>query len=228
MPSPRDPDKIVFRNSVYPIGLTSNDLYSYYIRHKQTILKEAEGKKILLFNSFEPGKNLTIIRNTPEGLPLILRKNNFEQIISGYTISISMETPDITDYMVVDIDYNGRVQESQLKNAAMDIFLMFSKKAIMESSRITNSSTGYHVYGYLKREMNIDKARDTLMGMLRGTFTNKYGIGRTSTRPGIKLDISPMYKRGSITIPTALTREGIVCDYVDNIYKFNRAQRRIK
>ena len=228
MPYPSEPNKIVFKNSIYPIGLTTGDIYSYYLRNKSKILEMVEKKKLILFMSFDVDKPLTVVRNLKDGSPIILNKSNYTNILSGYNISISMETPDPTDYIVLDIDYKDRATEMQMKRAASDVRNMFNNMSIVKESKITNSSTGYHIYGFLKRKIKLDDAREILLTNIKKNFSGKYGIGRNSKVSGVVLDITPMYKRGAITIPYSLTREGIKCEYINNLNKFNRSRQRIK
>lgn len=229
MPYPSEPSKIVLKNSVYPNGLTALDIHSYYLRNKNRILKYAEMKKVVLFLSFDADNELVVRRNNKDNTPIILSNINYNEIITGYNISIAMETDLTTEYYVVDIDVKGNIPEIYVKRAASEVENAFKTEKFIKNTLITNSTTGYHVYGFLKGKEHIDRARTNMLAILKNKVPNRYIYGRTtSLTNAILLDPSPMYKRGSITIPNALTRQGLICGEITDINKFDRRRMKIR
>lgn len=227
MPYPKEPNKIVFINDVYPKGLTSLDVYSYYTKNKEKILKECKDHPIVMFMSFEPNTDLVVRRNI-DSKPIFLNRANYDSIVSGYTLSISMETLNLTEYYVVDVDFKRRGTELELKTATKAVVNLFGRVPKIKEVRVTNSSTGFHVYGYLKRKENLNFAKKYLFDILESTFIGKYSLTRNSNVSGIVLDTTPMNRRGSITIPWSLTRSGIICsDVTNNFWKLNRGRLKI-
>jgi hypothetical protein len=224
MSYPKDPDKIVFRNDIYPNGLKSIVLYNYYMKNKSYILKQLNNAPIVMFMAVEDTKPLIVKRLINNEL-IKLNSSNYDTIIGGYTLSISMELLNPTSYYVVDIDYRNRGTELQLKQAVADVIGIYKNNNI-DDVRVTNSSTGYHVYGFLKRKQPLYKAKNNLEKILK-PLTPKYSLSRYNSN-GIILDTSIMHTRGSITVPGGLTRTGIICsDVTRNYYRFNRYNNKI-
>lgn len=221
MPFPSDPTKIVLRNNFYPNGLTAEKVYNYYIKNKRRIIKECNNRPVLLFNSFKENTPLIIRRNLPTG-PIILTNDNYESIITGYTISISVETAyngDKVNEKIIDIDPIGTIKENELKSCVFDI-LNFYKNF---KCTVTNSSKGYHI----RVHINPTPRKVILQIMtseLTSEFGNKYYINDKSRTilSGINLDLVAMQSKGSITVPYALTREGLICSPIKNVTSFKR------
>lgn len=228
MSKPSDPEKIVLTNKYYPNGLTTKSVYDYYIFNKEKILKECGNQPVLIFYMFDKNSDFTVKRNMNNKL-IHLTSENYDNVISGYSISISKEISNnnMTDLIVLDIDpvhYN--VQENKVKECVSDILKLFSSNKY----KITNSSSGYHIYIKLKSPENLDSVREIVLKTLQKQLSQKYLINdRTSAKKlidvkkEINIDLSSMYKKGSITVENSLNRNGLICKDVTKIIKsFNR------
>lgn len=223
MAAPKNPNTIIIQNSYYPKGLTEGKIYEYYMRNKESIIKEINGRFVLVF--LVPKKNESVVLRNRGGNEILLNRLNYDEVISGRTISISVERGSQIDYFCVDIDGGKSVKEQQLKRAVDDV-CRGPIQIVAPRRRVSSTASGYHVYLYLKKSMSIEAAHKTLKSLLQSTFGDKYNITGKPPKPNeIKLDISPTTNRGSHTVIGALCRNGLACkDVTNTISRFNRKQ----
>jgi hypothetical protein len=167
MPIPSEPNKLILNN------LTAKNLYEYYILNKTKIIKECDRRPVLLFNKYDSNKELTIVRKYNNS-PIILDNETYENIISGYTVSISVESQYPGKYLkqkLIDIDYTGNVSEKDLKECVKDLARFYNKF----NYHITNSSNGYHFRVDIVKQANYKALANTEIE-LKKEFGNKYLI----------------------------------------------------
>jgi hypothetical protein len=218
MPIPSEPNKLILNN------LTAKNLYEYYILNKTKIIKECDRRPVLLFNKYDSNKELTIVRKYNNS-PIILDNETYENIISGYTVSISVESQYPGKYLkqkLIDIDYTGNVSEKDLKECVKDLARFYNKF----NYHITNSSNGYHFRVDIVKQANYKALANTEIE-LKKEFGNKYLINsklRVKPSNTINLDLIAMNERGSLTVPYGLNRNGSICSYIDikNLDRFDR------
>lgn len=225
---PEHPDTIVIRNEYYSSGLTEIDVWNHYQKYKYDILKEVAGKILLLF--IYVGENEYIVRRSIKNRPIELTRKNYDKIITGRTVSISIEPGNRLDYLCIDIDPDSNVNEKIKKKAVDDILDLYNSMLEVQKTRVISTSNGYHVYGYLRKSVSNDVAINLVKKHVKMEFGNKYNIGaKKSSTHDINLDLTPMYYRGSHVAPYALTRNGLIAmDITSNWKRFNRRDAIIK
>ena len=227
MPSPSDSKKIVLVNSLYPDGLTTGMVYEYYQENKERILKEIDNRPIITFMGFESYIPLVVRRNI-KGELIRLNSSNYDDVISGYTISLSSETPDPTDYVVIDVDPKSgttdKYMEVHVLNPIINILGKMHLGHAIHKFRVTTSAKGFHLYVDLAKVVDINFAREMIieeLSRIKPFFP--FDINDKNGSMPVNLDLSPMYKRGSVTVPWALIRDGSICKDVTKKYEnFNR------
>lgn len=221
MSYPSEPEKIIFNN------IKAKKLYEYYLFNKNNIIKECDLRPVLLFNAYANYKDLfTIVRNYKEKA-IILNKENYENVISGYTVSISVESQYPGKYLkqkLIDIDYTGSVSEKELKECVKDLAMFYNKF----NYHITNSSNGYHFRVDILTQANYKVLANTEIE-LKKEFKNKYLINsklRKKPNGTINLDLVAMNNRGSLTVPYSLNRNGSICNYIKlkDLDRFDRTK----
>lgn len=224
MSYPKNPNIVVIRNAYYPSGLTEKNIYEYYQKNKNKILDYIGRNPVLLF--IVPNVNEVIIRRFLNHKLIRLTSTNFDQIITGRTISISVESGSTVDKYIVDIDSSANTSEGAKQKAVEDVLEVYKKLPEIKEFKVFLSGNGYHVYGVLVKKINYLKAIKVLKTHLNYSLSKYYSIGtkrRGKSTKVINLDLSPMYNRGSHTVPFSLNRNGLICDEVTNRYKgFNR------
>jgi len=217
-----DLDKIIFTNKYYPNGITKNMLINYYTVNARRILNECGKRPVVLFFSFEPNEPLVIRRNI-NGSPIILYPKIYDKLVgSGNVISIAAEVPDRTNFWVIDIDCKT-MDNSKYKAEAVDDIISLMEPYI-KFYKVYNSTTGFHIYGYLVKKVNRSIQRGLVERLLEDKLSGKYRIDgqildKSVEHENINLDLSSMNQRGSILVPNSLSREGIICKDVTNSYK---------
>lgn len=212
MSAPSDPDKIVTIGST---RTTTGKLYGYYLSNKDKILKECNYRKVLLFNKYDDSKDFTVVRKIKDSA-IILNKDNYEDVISGYTVSISVESeyPGQTlRQKLIDIDRRSdKISEQDLKNCVKDLLQFYNRY----KCHITISSSGYH----LRVDVNSQSYKQAL-AITQRELTDKFqGIYAINEKPSsrnsnlINLDFVAMQSRGSLTVPYALNRNLTICRYI--------------
>lgn len=229
MSTPKNPDTIVIRNAYYPQGLTERQIYDYYQKHKDIILKEVYRKSVLLFIFFR--ENEHIVRRFLKNKPIRLTPKNYSTVISGRTVSISVETGTKLTRYIVDIDATKTTPNANKIKAVSDVLEIMEKFPGVKSTQVFMTGTGYHIYGNLKSPLNYITGLKMVRNSLKASLSGRYGIGerRTNTNKFITLDLSPMYSRGSHVVPYALNRNGTICQDVTKNWKTaNRSKNVIK
>jgi len=224
---PKNPDTIVIKNKYYPSGLTEQMVWNHYLEYKTKILNEVKNKPLLLFLFVDINKY--IVKRNIENNSIKLDDKNYENIINGRTVSISMEPGDKLDYFCIDIDAPDNISESQKKEAVKDIINLYKIMNQVKKIRIISTSNGYHVYGFLSKKISNDKAIEILKKILNIKFKDKYNIGTRGKETGITLDLTLMYSRGSHVVPYCLTREGLIAlDITNNWKNYKRENSKVK
>jgi len=209
-----NPDKIVLINKYYPKGLTKKDIADYYNKNKKLILSGCVNRPVFLFMSFSKRSKIVVKRHLNERQLIFLNSNNYDKILNGYVISISIETPDPTPYWCIDLDYSNNVSNLEKIDSLEKIIEII--KDHTENIRITNSSTGYHVYGYLNRKQNLASSKKVLLSILKMSVPGNMSLTRNRR---ITVDLSPMNRRGGSTLIGSLTRSGIICTDITENYR---------
>lgn len=223
MPYPSEPTKSI---TIGKIHTTTGRIYEYYQSVKKEIIKECDLRRVLLFNKYDNKDELVVVRKYKD-YPIILNSDNFDDIITGYTISISVENEYPGRYLkqkLIDIDTrNLSIREIDLKNCVFDLYNFYKKF----DCKITNSSTGYHFRVNINKQINYKVLASTFRE-LNDEFGKRYNINAKSNAKipsdKINLDLSSMHNRGSLTVPYSLNRNLSICNYIDinKLNNFNR------
>lgn len=227
MAFPNNPLTIVVKNKYYSNGLTEGKVYDYYIRNKNNIIKEINYRPVLLFIYTDVNK--WVIKRNLKGSSVYIDKFNYNEIITGRTVSLSVERGSKLSYLCVDVDPGQNVREEAIKQAVRDVSKS-SISALSKRLRIVNTSTGYHVYFYLKKPLPVETAYKILNKALSIDFRDKYILGGKPPKSNeIKLDTSTSRNRGSHVLVGGLCRNGLKCmDITKTFESFDRKKAILK
>lgn len=213
---PENPDQIILSNSYYPRGLTEGQSWSHYKYMKWNILNEINRRPTIIF--FCPEENNIIVRRNLNNKPIILNMNNYDKIINGRTLSLSVVTDSEIDYFVLDIDAKN-VDENSKKECVEKLINYIDKLSETTGYRVINSANSYHVHGLLNRYYPTDLIRKRLLEKIKNDFGNDYHVNKKGFSRGINIDFTPLYTGGSHTVPFALCRNGLVAKDITKTWK---------
>ena len=196
---PKHPNEVLIKNIFYPRGLTELDVWSYYDKNKEIILKEVDNRDV--FFIIAVGINKVIFKRKFNDKFVKLNKNNWNKLITGRTLSIHSSFRRYDDIAIIDIDSdnfnNNKIAcldtynfvKSSLTDIVKDVYIKYTGK------------TGFHVVCFLYTKRNIDSIRRLFKNRLETSeLAEKYTI---NVKRGIvpNLDLSSMkYRGGFITL----------------------------
>jgi hypothetical protein len=201
MSIPNNPETLVIQNSFYPDGLREIDIYDYYQKAKVKILRDVIGKNLTFYFATSLN-NIVVMRRakTPTGY-LRLNYSNYDEVITGRTISIHSNFGRTSDFGIVDIDIDDfdlakrttyKVYNYLIKNCKFveDIQIKYSGKE------------SFHLICNLKRTMYVDNFRLVMRKFLvESNLNNEYTIERKRIKGIPNLDLSSnKYLGGYITL----------------------------
>jgi hypothetical protein len=158
MSIPKNPNTLVIQNSFYPKGLREIDIYDYYQKVKPLILKEVIGKNLTFYFATSLN-NIVVMRraNTPTGY-LRLNYLDYDETITGRTISIHSNFNRTSDFGIVDIDIDDF---NLAKRTTLNVYKYIVKNcSFVDSVKIKyTGKDSFHLICNLKRTMYIDNFR---------------------------------------------------------------------
>ena len=233
MSRPQNPETIIIQNQFYPKGLTEGEVYDYYIKNKQKILKEVIGKNLTFYFATDLN-NIIVMRKakTPTGF-LRLNYENYDELITGRTISIHSNFNRTSDFGIIDID----IDDFDLaKRATHDIYNLIEMKCpfVNKIKSIYTGKNSFHVICYTRRPMDIDNFRIQMRKFLiededAQLFKNHYTVLNKRIKGIPNLDLSSnKYLGGYITLHS-LSILGLKAMEIPikNIFKFKKENAKI-
>jgi hypothetical protein len=204
---PPHPNKIVLKNNYYPQGLTEDDIYKYYMKNKDKILKEVENREVM-FNIITD-KGLVVKRKDSNGKFIKLNNSNYEDIITGRTISIhsTMHKTERIGIIDIDTEHFGFAKGSAAK---IYDYLPDFEDIIAKQIRYTGKSS-FHILVDFKSPKSINSIRSYLRKTLKNNFDTQFSIEQTRNSGKINLDLSPNKFRGGFITLYSLSSEGLMC-----------------
>lgn len=221
MGEPKNPETIVVQNSFYSSGLREIDIWNYYQKNKILLLNQTRGRELIFFLGI--GTNKTIVkRNTKDGGLIFLTPSNFDQYITGRSLSIHSCMKKTEDFGIVDIDTDNF---NEAKSATFDVCNVMDRAQFIKDVRIRfTGKDSFHIICYFKRSLNIDHGRVLMRNFLKESYLSKmYDIEYKQTkRPN--LDLAPNKYRGGFITLGSLSVSGLKCMEVNlrHLSSFNK------
>lgn len=222
---PNNPNELVIRNRFYFSGLTEEDIYNYYMENKDQILKQTKDREVLFVVFIDT--NQPIVRRRGRGNNFIyLTKDNYEEVITGRTVSLHNTMGSRENIGIVDIDYHDF---NTCKEVTAEVYKFLNKYYRNVDIRFTGKSS-FHVAVEFKMAKDVDEIREELTKLLYNQFFDKYLINATRSQRTPNLDLSPNKKRGAFIFPGSLSTMGLRCMSINlnQLSSFRREQAKIK
>jgi len=211
MSYPEHPETIVLRNKIYPKGLREIDIWNHYQKVKGLLLREVAGRDLLFFIFVDVNK--PIVKRKGKTTNFIrLTSSNYDETITGRTVSIHAAMKRSEDFGIIDIDIDPKDQFRWAKKVTVDVYnIVMTKIPIVVGCRIKfTGKNSFHLICEFGRKINVDSIRFLLKKFLQDSeLSGRYTIeGRR--RPGVpNLDLSPNKIRGNYIALHALSVWGL-------------------
>lgn len=210
--SPTNPSEVILKNEFYHIGLTHGDIHSYYITNKSKILEETKNRDLMIF--FATSLNHIIVkRKTSLGF-YRLDSSNYDDIISGRTISIHSTMNQFENFGIIDID-GPNWDDNKL--AAKRVYDWAKRQSYFKNAKIVyTGKTSFHIYIYFKQRKNIDDIRNDLKSHIMSQNEFNYPISNIRNNKIPNLDLSSNKFRGGFITLGSLSVFGLKCMEVNS------------
>jgi len=209
MAYPENPETIILKNKYYPKGLKEIDVWNYYQKNKSLILDQTRNRELMFAIVIDTNKTI-LRRKGKEGI-IKLTPQNYDNYITGRSLTIYSTMGQYEDIGIIDIDSD---KWNLARIAASDVYdFVMDKMPIIRSATLKFSGkTGFHILCHFSRKIKIDTIRYLLRQELqKSELINNYTI-ESKRRPGIpNLDLSPNKYRGAYITLGSLSIIGLRC-----------------
>lgn len=232
---PKNPKAaLLFQNEFYANGVNEDQVWDFYDRVKHKLVKQAKGKHTLLWVSANEGT----LKRKNDGFIHIDNTNDFNRLNNGKMVELhpavayKKGSDWFTDIIFCALDPKEHFGWKETKAATKDIYNIFRKDTNIKKATIHFSGDkGFHVSGRLRTSWDVNKARDYTKKLLKPLVTDKVKLGVVKESDMIRLDTSPLKRRGSARASWSLNKDtGLVAIPVDikNLDKFEKKHATIK
>ena len=213
MSYPKNPDTLILRNSYYSQGLSELDIWNYYQKYKGPILNETRNHDVMFAVMTDINKPV-LKRKGKGGRYIRLTPQNYDETITGRTVSLYNTMSGYERYGIIDIDIDRGDGFRWAKQAAIAVFdFAMDKMPLIKSASIRfTGKSSFHIVCDFGNLMKIDTMRFLLQKFLRNSDLAKVYTIEAKRRPGIpNLDLSPNKIRGNHIALNSLSIIGLRC-----------------
>ncbi len=228
---PENPETIVVKNKFYSKGLREIDVWNYYQKVKPQILSETKNRELMFMIMVDVNK--PIIRKKFRDKFIILTSKNYDQIITGRTVSIYSSMHAYENFGILDLDIHPSDGSRWANKTAADVYdFVMDKMPIVKRAQIRfTGKSSFHIICDFQKKMKIDVIRFLLRKFLvESELSRVYSI-EGKRRVGIpNIDLAPNKIRGNYITLHSLSILGLRCMDVpyNKILRFNPNEARIR
>jgi len=171
-------------------------------------------------------KNKAVVRRRLKNKVIRLKPNNYDQIITGRTVSIHSGMGAYETFGIIDVDVDPTDGFKWSKEVTYRVYdyVMDKIPIIRKASIRYTGKNSFHIKCDFGKKMKIDVIRFLLAKFLRESKLSKIYTIEGKRRPGIpNLDMAPNKLRGNHITLDALSIWGLKCQNVDyrNLMSFD-------
>lgn len=232
MAYPKNPETIVIKNRFYPSGLKEKDIYNYYQKVKRDLLKETFNRDLMVFIATDLNKNI-IRRRMKNGQTIRMNSKNYDNLITGRTISCHTSMSNIEEIGVIDVDIDPRDGFRWAQKATSEVYnFVINEMPLISTAQIRfTGKTSFHIICNFGRKNKIDAIRFLLQKFLRNSdLSRRYSVAGKRALGVPNLDLSINKQRGNYISLHSLSVIGLRCMEVsyNDLMRFNPLKARIK
>ena len=213
MSYPQHPETIILKNQYYPQGLTELSIWNYYQSVKPELLNETRNRDVMLAIMVDLNKPILRRKGKDEKYIRLLPKN-YDEIITGRTITVYSEMTMYETKGIIDIDIDDFDGFSWAKKTTLDVYdFVMDKMPLVKTASIRfTGKSSFHVICDFGKKMKVDTIRFLLRQFLQNSPLSKVYTIEAKRRPGIpNLDLSPNKLRGAFITLNSLSIIGLKC-----------------
>jgi len=231
MPQPQNPETIILKNNYYPQGLREIDIWNYYQENKGNILNATRNRDVMFAIMVDVNK--PVLRRKGQSGYIRLTPQNYDEIITGRTVSIYSTVGMYEEIGIIDIDIDPSDGFAWAKKATSDVYdFVMDKMPIVKTASIRfTGKTSFHIICNFNQKMKVDTIRFMLQKFLRSSeLTRTYTVEAKRRRGIPNLDLSPNKIKGAYITSNSLSLLGLKCMEVpyNKLNNFNPNLARIK
>ena len=209
---PKNPDTIVVKNNFYPRGINELMIWNYYQQVKSPLLKEVANRDLMFYIMVDVNK--PIIRRKIDNKFIRLYNANYDNLITGRTVSIHSAMGSYEDFGIIDIDVHPNDGFAWAKKVTSQVYdFVMDKMPIVRTAQIRfTGKQSFHIHCNFGRKMKIDAIRFLLQKFLRQSDLAKVYTIEGKRKVGIpNLDMAPNKFRGNYITLNSLSVLGLRC-----------------
>ena len=159
MSYPDNPDTIILKNRYYPQGVTEIDVWNHYQKVKSDILIQTKNRDLMFFIMVE--QNKPVVRRRISNKFIRLTPMNYDQMITGRTVSIHSAMGAYEDFGIIDVDIHPGDGFKWAQIVARDVYeFVMDKMPIVRGAQIRYTGKhSFHIKCDFNRKMKIDVIR---------------------------------------------------------------------
>lgn len=190
MSYPEHPETIVVKNQFYPKGLREIDIWNYYQSVKPKLLAETKNKDLMFVIMVDVNK--PIIRRKTGGGYIRLTPQNYDEVITGRTVSIHTAMSTISTFGIIDVDVDPRdgIRTAKEATEATYDFVMDKVPVVKKVQIRFTGKSSFHIICDFERRMKVDVMKYLMEKFLRESELSRvYTVAgkRTSGVPNLDL-----------------------------------------
>ena len=228
MSYPENPNTQIIKTKYYPKGLREIDIWNYYQKEKPRILDQTRGRDLMFFIATDLNKFIVKRKGQQKNF-IQLTNSNYDNIITGRTVSIHCVMKPYEDIAIIDID-SDNFQEA--KEATMDLYYIMMEAPFIKSCKILfTGKSSFHIHCTIIRKIRIESIKHLVQNHFKKSkIENKYTMQQKRTGKVPNIDLSPLKSKGTYICENSLSILGLKCMEVSyvNMSGFNPYQATIK
>ena len=212
MSYPENPETIVVKNRFYPQGLREIDVWNHYQKVKRHLLQETRNLDLMFVIMVD--ENKSIMKRRVGTSTIRLTPQNYDEIITGRTVSIHNSMGSISSYGIIDIDIDPRDNFRWAIQATKETydFVMDKMPVVKKASMRFTGKSSFHIVCDFERRMKVDTMKYLLQKFLsESDLARVYQIDGRRKSGVPKLDLGRNCLRCNHIALHALSIWGLQC-----------------
>jgi hypothetical protein len=192
MSYPKNPETIILKNKYYPKGISELMVWDYYQKVKVPLMKEVYNRDLMFY--IMVGVNKPIIKRKLQDKYIRLEPSNYDQMITGRTLSIHSAMKGYEDFAIIDVDLHPSDGFKWAKETTYQVYsYAMDKIPIIRKADIRYTGKGsFHIVCHFGRKLKTDATKFLLEKFLRESPLSKvYTVNAKKAYPGVpNLDLN--------------------------------------